>query len=236
MRRNILLAGLAIGSAAASAQTVNTQVNGLTLTNGLSSLTDSSALNTAYANRTFGITYLTDNDASSFVFQLGQSLPSSSAIQGTFAGPISASSTGIYIIGHSDNGGLFSGPSFDVQLQLAGGLTAIRSYGDANFVVTTQQIPILSVYLNQNGANVVGVEPNYNALYAYLHIPFADFGVSGGQVVGIKLGNFTAQYPDFSYIGAGYAGTPVPEPSAYGLVLGGLALAGAVMRRRKTAR
>ena len=32
------------------------------------------------------------------------------------------------------------------------------------------------------------------------------------------------------------ATTPVPEPSAYGLVLGGLALAGAAIRRRKAAR
>jgi hypothetical protein len=234
MSRNVLVAALALLVAVASAQTVNTQVNGLVLTNGLTSITDASALNTT--NQSVGIAYLTDDDASTFVFNLGINLPSTSAIQGTFAGPLSASSTGIYFVCMSDNGNLVNGPSFDVQLQLAGGLTTIRSYGDANFFVTPQQILTVSTYNNSNGAFAASFAPTWNALYAYLHIPFADFGVTNDQVIGIKLSNFTSQYPDFSFIGAGYAGSPIPEPSTYGLILGGLALAGAAIRRRKSAK
>jgi hypothetical protein len=71
--------------------------------------------------------------------------------------------------------------------------------------------------------------------FAYLHIPFSDFNLSGSQVLGIKLSDFNGLHPDIAYIGAGYAGSPIPEPSTYGLVLGGLALVGAAMRRRKKA-
>ncbi len=224
-------------AASASAQTVNTQVSGLVLTNGLGSITDASALNST--NQSYGIAYLTDNDATSFTLNIGFSAGTS--LQGDFSGSISSASTGIYVIAAAvDFEGsvqMMSGPSFSVQLSLLGGLTSARTYGDADFVITEQGVPAISYFQNGNGEYAQNFDPaaswSQPFYYAYLYIPFADFSTSYNQVLGIKFSNFTGHRPDFSYIGTGYAGTPVPEPSTYGLILGGLALAGAAIRRRR---
>ena len=241
MSRNLLVAALALGSAAASAQVVNTQVNGLTLTNGLGLVTNSSAI-ISYSNLPTGISYLTDNDTSTFAFNVGTLAPSAS-IEGNFNGPISSSATGIYIvcIAADFGSGLEtpSGPSFNVQLVLLAGLSSAISYGSSDFTNTSQEINSISVYSVGDGSvttnlnlAVTFARPHY---YSYMPISFSDFSVSPDQVLGIRLRNFTAQYPDIGFIGAGYT-TPIPEPSTYGLILGGLALAGAATRRRKSAK
>jgi hypothetical protein len=233
---------LVLVAASVSAQTVNTQVNGLSLTNGLSSISDSSALGSNQYVPT-GADYLTDSDTSTFAFNLGNS--GSGSIQGTFSGAISSSATGIYIVSMAANYGggpivSYNGPSFSVQLALQSGLSTARTYGNDDFIITSQKISPLSFYSGPTGVVLTEVDPetqwNSAHYYSYLYIPFIEFSATYNQVVGIKLGDFTAQYPDISFIGVGYTGggtPPVPEPSTYGLALGGLALAGALIRRRR---
>jgi len=241
MRIIALVTLLAATSASAA---VNTQVNGLVLTNGLGSVTDSSGLGSNQSTST-GIGYLTDNDTSTFAFNIGN--VGSGSLHGNFSGAISSSATGIYIIGLAANYGggpiqSYNGPSFTVQLALLGGLSSVRTYGDADFTITSQKIQPLSYYSNRTdtggGVVMTNIDPetewNSAHYYTYVYIPLSDFSATYDQVVGIKLGSFTSPNPDISYIGIGYTGAPpVPEASTYGLMLGGLALAGAAIRRRK---
>lgn len=235
MPRNLLLAALALRSATVSAQTVNTQLSGFTFTNGIGALTDTSGLNNG-VNVSTGITYLTDNDISTFTNNIGQGplingtqYPGGGSIQGTFSGAIDASATGIFIIPLL----AAAAGTFDLQLVTSSGLTASRAYGDADYVLTEQLIGTIDAFVNTSDTVMLDVSAG-QLKYTYLYVSFTDFGVVGSEVIGVKLQNFTSQYLDASYIGAGYfGGPPVPEPSTYGLALGGLALAVVAARRRK---
>jgi len=229
MSRSLLLATLALGSATASAA-INTQLTGLTLTNGLSSLSDTTALNPT--NLSVAVDYLTDNDLTTFATNIGYS--GAGSLEGTFAGATNPSATGIYLIGISFFGNTLNGP-FSVSLVTANGLTSSLIYDDSDFVLTSQLVGPFDYVQANMGQLVLDAPDGEVGTFAYLHIPFSDFNLSGSQVLGIKLSDFNEMHPDIAYIGAGYAGSPIPEPSTYGLVLGGLALVGAAMRRRKKA-
>lgn len=241
MSRNLLLAAMALGSPTVSAQTVNTQVDGLVLTNGLTSLSETSGLN-GDPVLSSAVTFLTDNDTTTFNFDIGShrmSLADTGSIQGTFLGGVSGAATGVYIIGagigapFNNNTPTLVNGTFLVQLALSGGLTSGLSYEDSDFVLTNQLVGTFTAYSNFDGVVVPdSINDVYTLTYAYLYIPFSAFGVTNGQVLGIRLSEFSDQFPDLSYIGAGYAGAPVPEPSSYGLALGGLALAVVAARRR----
>jgi hypothetical protein len=110
-------------AATAFGQSTNTQVNGIILTNGLTSLTDTSGLYNS-ANINYGISYLTDNDITTFNLNIGKR---GRSIQGTFDGSASSYSTGVYLISYAEEGSLANG-GFDIQLLLSSGLTNSISY------------------------------------------------------------------------------------------------------------
>ena len=226
MPSRILIAALALGSVTVSALE-NTQLTGLTLTNGLSSLTDTSSLNPT--NLSLAVGYLTDNDLTTFATNIGNF--DGGSLQGTFAGATNPSATGIYIIGISFFGNTLNGP-FSVSLLTANGLTSSLTYDDSDFVLTSQLVGPFDYVQAERGQHVLDAPDGQVGIYAYLHVAFSDFNLSGSQVLGIKLSDFNALHPDIAYIGAGYAGSPIPEPSTYGLMLGGLVLVAAALRRR----
>lgn len=233
MRNSILIILSTIASLAA--QTVNTQVDGVVLTNRLVSLSDDSAV-AAGADRATGVGYLTDDDATTFVFNAGlgsDALPiSNAALEGDFNGPVSASATGLFIVSAMSVEGEVASGQFDVQLRLLTGLTNAINLNENNFTINWQFVSSGLVYQNFNGS----LEPASDFGFAYAYLPYSTLGIADGSgLLGVKLSNFSNTWLEVGYIGMGYFSAPVPEPSTYGLAIGSLALACAALRRRRKA-
>lgn len=213
---------------------------------GFNSLSISTALNSGNANYSQMVAALTDDSALSGVANVGAltNHPSFTAnngtLEGTFAKALLSSSTpstsGIAFFGGGYNG---SWGSFKVELRLADGTyTKSVPYAAATFVDTGVNIPGNNIFHNiaNFGTYITGDQSMTKVTFS-----LTSFGSLYGQdVVGARITEMTSAFPDINFIGVfgtlGAGAPSVPEASTYGFALGGLAIAAAVVRRRKSSK
>lgn len=215
---------------------------------GFNSLTTSTALN-SNANYSQMVGALTDDNSQTGVANIGAltNYPTwtgnNGSLEGTFAKALlsnsSPSNSGIVFFGGSYSG--FWG-SFNVSLRLADGTyTNAVTFNQNTVTDTGVSIPGNTIIHNiaNFGTYITGVQPMTKA-----NIALSAFGSISQDVVGARLTDMTSAWPDLTFIGVygtlgsgnGGGTPPVPEASTYGIALGGLALAAAVVRRRKQAK
>lgn len=223
--RNLLLAALALGLASVqAANTVN--FDGVTL-EGLTTLTDTSAFNNfSEAAKTGAIAVLTDANWNNG----GVDSMNGGPLVGEFGQTFSASGNYLYLLspglitntGHSNHIGTFTAALLLANDQLV----SAGAYDDLSFTVTAYAAP--GIYYGRDGINDMS---SYGPVIQYVRIDLGLYDTQGVGVKGVKLDNFTGPWLDLNYVGITAA--PIPEPSTYSLVFGGLALAGAAIRRRQ---
>ena len=159
--------------------------------------------------------------------------------------PGSAGLLGIVFSGKNEGGSSYSEftPPYtgDFSIPIASGLTTGITF--TNTTTSSSRIVDRLFIFPEFGQFVLGWEQNLGDLSTMPGETVVISGpASGNFLTGISFGEFTeGQWPllksssgDWSFdtlLTVG--GTPIPEPSTYGLILGGLALAGAAIRRRK---
>lgn len=137
--------------------------------------------------------------------------------------------------------------NFASSLSLLGGAASSADSSVGLHVSTTSSAPVVfSVWFFNNQYEASGfwqfsAAANSSALYsASLASIDAGFPWEAVDFIRIEFGTTASGSVTLGGDGLGFrAGTapaPVPEPSTYGIVLGGLALAGAVVRRRRAGR
>lgn len=203
--------------------------DGVTL-QGLTTLTDTSALATFGSYSAPAIASVTDaNWSTDGINSMG---PSGNLV-GEFGGNYTASGNSIYVIspasGAAPGGHTAHMGSFAVSLLLANDqFVSVGTFSDLDFTVTNYGVS--GNFYGSNGAFNPG-----QIKAQYLKIDLGQFDTQAVGVKGIKFTNFTGPALDLSYVGIGgtaNGGGAIPEPSVYGLALGGLALVGAIVRRR----
>lgn len=219
--------------AAASLQAANTVTfNGVTL-EGLTTITDASALGTFGAYQASGIATLTD---ASWQVDGVDSLKGGPLV-GEFGATFASAGKSLYIIspgliggnGHSNHIG-----SFTVSLLLSNDqFVSAGTFNDLSYTVTS--FLVTGTYYGSLAQPLVVPSAEAPEAYAqFIAIDLAQFDTQGLGVKGVKFDNFGSPWLDLNYVGITGTSAPVPEPSTYGLALGGLALVGAVIRRRRS--
>jgi len=239
MRCPLVLLTLVAASASAQSTYATPNEGTLNLVAGLTTLTDYSAAN---SNATAeNLAFITDSSWSSTgVVNIGWgAMPAfkNGALAGNFGGgTYHDANYSIIMIGMTgiENGVQFWG-DWNVQLLLSNGTysSAIRFTSfDVVDNSTSKLAPPFQFY-NAPFNNVQTVQEQ--APTGYLRLDISDFDLANIGVTGIKFSGFSDNSLglDLTYVGVVGAAPPIPEPSTYGLALGGLALGIAALRRRR---
>lgn len=233
--KNAALLSLLLAAGTASAQSTYTTVtdNTLNLVAGLTTLTDSSAVNANATPTQLG--YITDNSWSTGMNNIGTTIGSSLA--GTFGGATYYhASNSILIIGaYNPASGVIAWGSFDVRLLLSNGSYSNALHVTEGMVTLNPNSPTSTSFVSYLSDSGTTMSPGVSVGTAYTSLAISDFDTGNIGIKGIKLENFEWPNPDLVFIGVTGESAAVPEPSTYGLALGGLALAVVALRRRKKA-
>jgi hypothetical protein len=242
MRFSFALLTLAAASASAQSTYTTTNDGTLNLVAGLTTITEYSAAN---SNATaYDLSLLTDSSWSSTgIFNIGVGFVQelrTGTLAGNFGGGTYLDADySIILIGNQAVNTSTNHPywgEWDVQLLLSNGTYSNAIHFTSFNTVENTLSPMALTYEYYNAVNdsrMTNTLP-FNNPTSYLKLNISDFDVTNIGVTGIKISGFndTGVGPDLTYIGVVSGGAPVPEPSTYGLALGGLALAVVAMRRR----
>ena len=233
MRIALLAPALLIAASASAANEVIFE--GFTL-QGLTTVTDDSALADFGTSKAPAIASITDaNWTTDGINSMGQS---GGVLAGEFGMTFTSAGKYLFVIAPAYTPNMVDGHTihmgtFALSILLANDqYVSAGTFGDSDFTLTTS---IVSGNYYGSANSVTPFPSDGNVVAQYLSISLGALDTQSIGVKGIKFENFTGQRLDLNYIGI-TGGGAVPEPSTYGLALGGLALAVVAMRRRKSSK